>query len=567
MAACCAFSACSDDDDYPGRVEFLSGEFVVSKTQIALAGTQEQTLTIKSPVVPEVTSDAQWLHAGAVSGGASSSGIYSVTVSADENPQYDPRTGTITVKAGSRSQTVTVTQYGAETVNVVSVTPSATLDPNGGSVTVTFAATGDVDIQTPSWLAKSTPRSLDESSVTFTYSANYGEEARGGDIVISLVSDASISAVIAVSQAKAEATTDMSCNAVQLAAKMYAGINIGNTMECPDTEGAWSGAVVNESYIRGLKQLGFNAVRVPCAWDSHVSDAATNTIDPAWLDRVDQVVGWIVSNDMYAIVNIHWDGGWLEESVINGYSDAVDKKQRDYWTQIANKLNHFDQHLLLAGMNEPGNQAQSSIGASAIDAIMKYQQTFVDAVRATGGNNATRVLVHQAPYTNIDQAVAGVYSLPEDAVADRAMVEIHFYDPYQFTLMENDESWGKVWWYWGADNHVAGSDRNANSSSEESMVSKQFKKIHDKFVAVGIPAILGEYAVTTTRSGDGFDPDKWKASRSYWNEVVTREAKSNGCVPFYWETGGDINRNNGAVKNDYAIDGIMKGAAAGTYPF
>ena len=56
-------------------------------------------------------------------------------------------------------------------------------------------------------------------------------------------------------------------------------------------------------------------------------------------------------------------------------------------------------------------------------------------------------------------------------------------------------------------------------------------------------------------------------SRAYWNEVVTREAKAHGCLPFYWETGGDINRTTGAAKEDYAIEGIMKGAAAGNYPF
>lgn len=566
VAACGMAASCSDDDKYPGKVEFDSGDFVVSKTAMALAGTQEQTLTIKSPVKPTVTSDAEWLHVGQVE--RASSSIYTIAVWCDANAAYDVRTATITVTAGSNTKTVTVSQYGSETVQIVSATPGAELDPNGGTLTVTYAATGDVIVTKPSWLDIASSRSLEENTYTFTYSANYGDEARGGDIVISLVSDESISAVIPVTQAVAEKSDNMKSSATELASKIFAGVNIGNTMEPPSGEGTWGAAKVTLDYIKGLKALGFNAVRIPCAWDSHISDASTNTIDPAWLDRVNEVVGFAVSQDMYAIVNIHWDGGWLEESCIKGYDEAVDKKQHDYWTQIANKLNHFDEHLLFAGMNEPGQQNQGAVNNASLDAIMAYQQTFVDAVRATGGNNASRVLIHQTPYTNIDKGVEGYYHLPKDVVENRAMAEVHFYDPYQFVMMEKDESWGKTWWYWGAQNHVAGSDRNASSNSEESMVAAQFAKIKNYYASKGIPTVLGEYAVTYNRGGvDGIDVAAWKASRNYWTEVVTREAKNNGLIPFFWETSGDINRNNGSAKNADVIEAIMKGAAEGKYPF
>lgn len=566
VAACGMAASCSDDDKYPGKVEFESGDFVVSKTAMALAGTQEQTLTVKSPVKPTVTSDAEWLHVGQVE--RASSSIYTIAVWCDANAAYDVRTATITVTAGSDTKTVTVSQYGSETVQIVSATPGAELDPNGGTLTVTYAATGDVIVTKPSWLDIANSRSLEENTYTFTYSANYGDEARGGDIVISLVSDESISAVIPVTQAVAEKSDNMKSSATELASKIFAGVNIGNTMEPPSGEGTWGAAKVTLDYIKGLKALGFNAVRIPCAWDSHISDASTNTIDPAWLDRVNEVVGFAVSQDMYAIVNIHWDGGWLEESCIKGYDEAVDKKQRDYWTQIADKLNHFDEHLLFAGMNEPGQQNQGAVNNASLDAIMAYQQTFVDAVRATGGNNASRVLIHQTPYTNIDKGVEGYYHLPKDVVENRAMAEVHFYDPYQFVMMEKDESWGKTWWYWGAQNHVAGSDRNASSNSEESMVAAQFAKIKNYYASKGIPTVLGEYAVTYNRGGvDGIDVAAWKVSRNYWTEVVTREAKNNGLIPFFWETSGDINRNNGSAKNADVIEAIMKGAAEGKYPF
>lgn len=352
--------------------------------------------------------------------------------------------------------------------------------------------------------------------------------------------------------------------AKQLLSRMVAGVNIGNTLEVPGGETGWGNPEVNEAYIKGLKALGFNAVRVPCAWDSHVSDAATNTIDPAWLDRVNQVVGWIVENDMYAIVNIHWDGGWLENHTPDAFNQTIDRKQHDYWTQIANRLNHFDEHVLFAGMNEPnGNDDQS------VANIIRYQQTFIDAVRATGGNNALRCLVVQAPTTDINNSANDNYrkNMPKDNVADKLVMEVHFYDPTDFTIMDKDGAWfpgSIVKYFWGSDNLVPGSERNVNGH-DESSVASQMAKMKKNYVDAGIPVIIGEYSSSVRNAGEY--QAQHEASRAYWNEVVTREARNNGCVPFYWETGMDINRKDGTAKCQYAIDGIMAGVQASNLPF
>ena len=363
--------------------------------------------------------------------------------------------------------------------------------------------------------------------------------------------------------------TGMESDATELASKMYAGINIGNTLEATDGETSWGNPQVSSTYIAGLKALGFNAVRIPCAWNSHLKNAATNEIDPAWLTRVDEVVGYCVANGMYAIVNIHWDGGWLEDHILGGYNEAINTKQKVLWTQIAEKLNHYDEHLLFAGCNEPGmNETVATDNkfknAEDIRTIMKYEQSFVDAVRATGGNNAMRCLVVQAPATRISDATGGVYALPTDVVENRLMAEVHFYEPYNFCMMEKDESWGNVFWYWGKDNHVAGSEHNP-TWGEEAHVKEQFKLMKAAFADKGVPAIIGEYAATKRTVGE--NQEMHNKSRAYWNEVVTREAKNHGCVPFYWETGGDMNRGTGTAKEAYAIEGIMKGAAAGKYPY
>ena len=59
--------------------------------------------------------------------------------------------------------------------------------------------------------------------------------------------------------------------------------------------------------------------------------------------------------------------------------------------------------------------------------------------------------------------------------------------------------------------------------------------------------VIGGYSVCTTETcnlGTSEDNDKayegYMKSRAAFNACVVREAKSNGCVPFYWHCEGDL---------------------------
>lgn len=548
-------SSCSDDDEGGASLNYK-----VSQTEMTFGkdgGTQ--SLYIVASGTPTVSSSASWCSVEYAS--STSSGTYTYSVTATANSETSQRTATLTVKTPELSETVTVTQAAADglTLDKSSVTLSSS---SSESFQVTVSANGTVTVTiNASWI---TEDSADESTgiYTFTASTNYLEERTG--TIDFTVGD--LTATLTVTQPSG-VSSDMSSDAKTLASKMYAGINIGNTLEATGGETSWGNPKVNATYIAGLKNLGFNAVRIPCAWDSHLSDESTYEIDPDWMDRVVEVVGYCVDNDMYAIVNIHWDGGWLEDNITSGYNSDIDAEQKALWTQIATALGGYDEHVLFAAMNEPGmneTSGSSSVSTTAVQTIMTYQQTFVDAVRATGGNNATRCLVVQGPATDINFTVEVTYGVPTDTATDRLMVEVHYYDPYQFTLMEEDATWGKTFWYWGSDNYVSGSDHNA-TWGEESWVTAQFDKMKTSFVDKGYPVIIGEFCAMKRTVSE--NQQKHNDSRKYFNEVVTREAKNRGIVPFYWETGTDINRSDGSAKEDYAIEGIMTGAAEGNYPF
>lgn len=558
LAVAVGFTACSDDDYVPEGL----GDKLTVRENIALSADNAYTLNIRCSSAPTLSTDADWLHVSPAVLYAGTNNTYSAIVQADLNPNAEPRTANITVVAGNETAVVKVTHNSGEVVSILSVDPEGDLypdggrilNPNGGSISIKYSSTSPVTVTVPAWM--SAADDAEASVVTVTYLAN-GDEDRTGEIVLAI--NEQVKATLTVRQAKAEKLAGRT--ATQIVADMYAGINIGNTLEAPGSETGWVKTLINQDYIRGLKQLGFNAVRIPCAWDSHVSDAASNTIDPAWLARVDEVVGYIVGNGMYAVLNSHWDNGWLEKSFVNGYSEEVNKKQHDYWKQIAEQLNHYDQHLLFASMNEP-----DASNNAAIDIMMQYHQTMIDVVRATGGNNADRVIVIQGPLTNIDATTAGHFKMPNDNIADRLAVEVHYYDPYQFNMMTEDATWGKMHYYWGANNLVSGSDRNSTHSEND--VRTQMQKVKAAFVDKGIPGILGEYAVCAVRYNySDIDRDKWCASVRDWNIAVTREAKNAGLAPFFWEISEDINRLNGTIRRTYVIDGVFDGAAAGKYPF
>jgi hypothetical protein len=169
-----------------------------------------------------------------------------------------------------------------------------------------------------------------------------------------------------------------------------------------------------------VKAAGFNTIRIPVAWDNH-ADQATGKIDAAWMDRVNEVVGYCINDSLYVILNIHWDNGWLENNCTLAQKEAVNKKQENYWTQIADRFEPFNGHLLFASANEPNVE-----NAEQMSVLMSYHQTFIDAVRATGGNNSTRVLIVQGPSTDIEKSDQLMETMPSDPAENLLMFEVHF---------------------------------------------------------------------------------------------------------------------------------------------
>lgn len=560
LVAAGSLTACSDNEDgYDSGVTGLTvpQELLSEGITVARSG-GTTTFAVQSLDAVQVSSSETWCTVQASAPSATLKAV-TVTVTVQENTDVNDRTAIITLAAGSESQQVSVKQTAADGLLVEAPEP---VTAEGGTVEISLTTNGDPEVTCGvDWITRVQTKA-DMAGRTYTFIVDKNESYSATDRIgrITFTLGTLVETVDVVQRpSRTYNWVGMNSDALTLAKQMYAGINIGNTMEVPGGETGWGNPRVSKEYIDGLKAAGFNAVRIPCAWDSHIINQETNEIDPAWLDRVSEVVGYCRDNEMYAIVNIHWDGGWLEENCTPEAQEANNAKQHALWTQIASKLNVYDEYLLFAGCNEPNVE-----NAEQMAVLKSYEQTFIDAVRATGGNNATRCLIVQGPSTDIDKTLNLFGEMPTDVVTGRLMLEVHYYTPWTFCGLEADADWGRMAYFWG-EYEVEGSDRNSGYGADD--VIAAFEKLEARYVHDNIPIILGEYGAMVRTVGE--NQEAHDLSRQSFTEVVTREAKNHGIVPFFWDGGTFvmIDRYTGTVSEHYAYDGLMQGAAEGVYPF
>ena len=347
--------------------------------------------------------------------------------------------------------------------------------------------------------------------------------------------------------------------AAELASEMVIGWNVGNSLDAVgldkgmDSETCWGNPKITEALIHSVKEAGFNTLRIPVTWNGHFGAAPDYKIDEEWLARVKEVVDYAMNNDMYAIINIHHDGNDTNESWLTpepSDEDAMVEQFAKLWEQISAYFEGYDEHLLFAGMNE-FHHGYNNPTPEYLALTDRLNQTFVDTVRASGGNNEKRILIVQAYNTNGEHGMK--MTIPTDSAANKLMMEFHFYDPWNFA--------GSGYGDWGV-NGV-----KTDGWGQESWVNDLFGKVKAQFVDNGIPVVLGEYGATVNKDGNS-------DFRRYYIEYVTKAAKENGLVPIYWDNGYDgtsgegfaiFNRAAGSKLHSDIHEGMMRAASGEDY--
>ena len=309
------------------------------------------------------------------------------------------------------------------------------------------------------------------------------------------------------------------------AKQMGIGANIGNTLDNTTIwETGWGNPLITKEFVENLAKLGFKTVRLPVAWDTYAYDGK---IDAKKMARVSEVVDWITGAGMYCVINIHWDGGWIDSSykekfgaTYATFSSEAETKFVSYWTQIASHFRDRSQLVLFEGLNEETHFENEGSTKKAFDTLKRVNQIFIDTVRKTGGNNAKRLLIVTGYATDFTKTASKDFELPVDTVPHRLMISVHYYTPWQFVGMEKDESWGKMQLDWGSTKDIADLNRLFD-------LMQDFCKRND------IPAFVGEFGVVEKRDS---------AARVRWMKAVIEASLSREMIPVLWDTGGDLPR-------------------------
>ena len=328
--------------------------------------------------------------------------------------------------------------------------------------------------------------------------------------------------------------------------KISAGWNAGNTLEAfrsaIDEDGDlvavsgeiiyWGNPKLSQELFNGIKAAGFNIVRIPITWMGGIGSAPDYHINEVFIKRIAEVVGYAKNAGLKVIINLHHDGatdskagdqGWLSIRKASRNKDNFNLITTQYirvWKQIANYFKNYGDWLIFESFNElhDGNWGSGGQPGFFIT-LLKWNQFFVDTVRATGGNNESRYLLVAAYCNDRNQLLSSGFILPNDTAPDKLMVSFHYYDPYEFGIQGSKPSWG--------------------SPADKQKVDADFAPVKAKFVDNNVPVIIGECgAVMQLYPDDPAKEQQARQSRREYMPYVFGAAKKYGMVPVYWDNGG-----------------------------
>lgn len=351
-------------------------------------------------------------------------------------------------------------------------------------------------------------------------------------------------------------------SAADAVVNMRVGWNLGNTLDAhsasttnmwierwtqrrtSDYETAWGQPVTKPELFVMLKEAGFNAIRVPVTWYPHMGlktnsnslvwDKKANPlgtkVDADWMQRVREIVDYVVSQGMYCILNVHHDTGASDVAWVIADRESYSENKARYeslWTQIAEEFRDYDHLLLFESYNEildpygswgyPSSRCEGGydrdVAASAYEAVNSYAQSFVNAVRATGGNNRTRNLIINN-YAASNCAGSSTYSKgpftrlempqdPEDADRNHLILQVHHY-----IYLEN-------------------------LKTAKTQAVSLLNECRERFIWKGIPVIIGEWGTLDSDTTDIRTDSRYESYLDYCKYFV-QQAKMRKIATFYW---------------------------------
>lgn len=333
-----------------------------------------------------------------------------------------------------------------------------------------------------------------------------------------------------------------SLTALEVVELMGNGINLGNTMEAYGRaslgtsadptryETCWGQPVTTQEMLDGMKAAGFDTLRVPVAWTNMMDyETGDYTINSAYLDRVEEIVGYARNAGMYVIVNDHWDGGWwgMFGSAAEETRAQAMELYKSMWTQVGERFKDYSDYVIFESGNEElgfrlndtdvAKDSGSLSDADCYRVTNEINQAFVDTIRSLGGNNANRFLLIAGFGTDIKNTCDNKYQMPTDTAADKLLVSVHYYDPSGYCINTSISTWGSKLEYQTMNDTLA---------------------LMKKFTDQGYGVVIGEYGVLIENTNNELKENTLEYVQNFLNNCDLY-----GYCPVLWDCNNLYNRN------------------------
>lgn len=319
------------------------------------------------------------------------------------------------------------------------------------------------------------------------------------------------------------------------------GWNLGNALDAQNNgmanETAWGNPKITQAIFKGVKQAGFDIVRIPVTYLGHIGDADSGyKIKESYMSRVKEVVGYAKTAGLKVIINIHHDGAdsnyWLNIKKACGYvsekvshpssveaiaaNTAICNQLYSMWQQIAKAFPNSQDYLIFETMNEIHDggwgwgENRQNPATKQYDILNEWNQICVRAIRYAGAKN---YIACPGYVTNIDLTYEH-FTVPKDKLK-RVLLAVHYYDPNDFVLEGEKKTW-----------NAAGSEYGS-----QSYMTSQFEKIKSKFASQVAGIYIGECGAVYTGDSSA------TSERQKYNVAVIKTAKSQNILPIFWDNG------------------------------
>ena len=325
-------------------------------------------------------------------------------------------------------------------------------------------------------------------------------------------------------------------SAFDLTSEMGAGWNLGNSLESENNETNWGNPKTTKKMIDAIAAKGFKTLRVPVRWDDNYSDASSYKIKSDYMDRVETVVNYGLANGMYVIINVHHND--LQGMVTTDYStkQRVKNELSAIWTQVGERFKNYGDKLIFEVNNEPRSGEDWNGSTDYYDCVNEYNEAGRSAIRSTGGNNSSRlVMLPTYCASSDDPKINGWKNLSDDKMV---AVSIHAYLPFDFAFEGNG--------------HSNWTDSDYNS------LSSVFNKLKSVFIDKGIPVVIGEFGATNKNN---------ISDREKYASIYTSMANNYSIPCIWWDnnsygTGGEkfgiFNRDSASFTYGGIADEMVK---------